>query len=148
MNEIVYFKHHVDYDDALGIDCDQTAGDMATYSAVYPMTILRAGAVITETCAGATTTPIVKFDKRPTAGSNSGRGDGDAGVLTMGTSAAGKILWDEEVNLYVNQGEQVVVELTQAASGTGAAGHFQPFMEVKVHTPDNPANLTKSVIVG
>ena len=85
----------VGYDDAAGVDCDQAAADVGVFHVPFKCQVVRAQAVVTETCAGGTTTPIVKFDKRPTAGSDTGRGDGDIANLVLGTTAQGKVLYDE-----------------------------------------------------
>jgi hypothetical protein len=65
---------------------------------------------------------VLKFDKRPTHGSDTDRGDGDVAVLTIPNSTAGGIvLYKDGLNVLINPGEQVVAEVTDAtaASDTG-----------------------------
>jgi hypothetical protein len=86
---------------------------------------------VTETCAGGTTTPIVKFDHRPTAGSDTSRTDGTIGTIVLSTTAAGKIMYDRDgEGDELNGGEEVVVQMTANASGTSAAGHFRPILAI------------------
>ena len=137
----------VDYDDALGVDCDQTAKDAAVYVIPYKCQVFQAGVVLTETPAGTGATPVVKFDKRPTAGSDTSRTDGTIANLVLdGSDEAGALVYDE-VAAYgaaagiLEPGQEVVCELATAATGTGKAGHFRPVLVVK-YIPETPANLT------
>ena len=93
-------------------------GDPRILSAEIPFLLL-AGVVVTETCAGATTTPVVKFDRRPTAGSDTGRGDGDIANFVLGTTAAGKVLYDKAaVGTVLMPGDEVVVVDDGSDDGT------------------------------
>jgi len=120
----------VDYDDVEGIDMDQAAGDLAVFVIPCKCVVEYAAAVVTEVCAGTTSTPVVKFDKRPTAGSDTGRGDGDIGHLILGTSVAGKFVYDVAGRKTVLEpGQEVVLELITAAVGT-PTGHIRPVLVV------------------
>lgn len=132
--------------EALGVDCDQVVADFVVFNpGLQKVEVLRAGAVVTEACAGATSTPIFKFDKRPTAGSDTGRGDGDVGTLTLGTTAAGKVMYTRPPDrVALEPGEEVVFEMTQRADGAGAAGHVRPFLLVRP-VPEEPGNLSSMV---
>lgn len=135
---------HVDYDDALGIDMDQAVGDMGTFIIPFKCEILLAGLVVTEVCAG-TVKPVVKFDKRPTAGSDTDRGDGDVASFALETTAAGKVMYDEgELGDTLEPGEEVVVELTTKASGGSPTGHVKPFLLV-AYLPEIKENLSDMV---
>lgn len=139
-------EYLVDYDDALGVDCDQGAADAAVFVIPFKCELLEAGTSVTETCAGGTTTPEVDFDKRPTAGSDASRGAADLGHLVLGTTAAGKVMYDlagKGTILY--PGEEVVCELKTAATGDGKAGHFRPYLLVR-HLPETNANLSDKVL--
>lgn len=134
--------------EAMGLDCDQTEKDLAVFSIPFPCEIYAVGGTVTETCGGETTTPVFKFDIRPTAGSDAGRGDGDAGVLNLGTTEAGKFAYDDSkrgTRLY--PGQEIVCQLTTAATGTGAAGHIRPCVLVK-YWPETFVNLSNAVDVG
>lgn len=63
----------------------------------------------------------VKFDRRPTAGSDTGRGDGDVGTLTSVASPTVGEATRRFVDVELNKHDQVVVEVTNAgpASSTG-----------------------------
>lgn len=131
----------LDYDDPLGIDLDQATGDVGSFIVPFKCEVVLAGAVVTEVCAGSSSTPVVKFDKRPTAGDETDRGDGDIAELKLLTSAAGVVLYDEvAVGEELEPGEEVMIEITTAAVGT-PTGHIKPFLLVK-QLPETKANLS------
>jgi hypothetical protein len=133
----------IDYDDTVGIDLDQTAADVARFVIPFACTVELAALVVTETCAG-TTPGVVKMDKRPTAGSDTDRGDGDIATFNMGTTAAGKMLYDlVAVDTDLEPGDEVVVQISTAPL-TGPAGHFEPVLIVKVRD-EIKANLADMV---
>ncbi len=135
----------VDYDDAAGIDMDQALGDVAVFSIPHNCSVWEAGVVVTEACAGGTTTPVLRLDKRSVAGSDAGRGDGDIGELKLLTSAQGKVMYDRAgANVQLEAGNEVVVQLTVAAAGTGAAGHVRPYLSV-IRDPEVRANMVNKV---
>lgn len=72
---------------------------------------------------------VVKMDKRPGKGSDTDRGDGDCGVITIPTGiAATKVVYKAlSPPVDLNPGEEVVPQVTTAAAGGGAAGgcHYQ-----------------------
>ena len=132
--------------DDLGIDCDAPTGDKAVFPIPFKCELLEAGAIITETGAGGTTTAIVKFDLRPTAGSDASRGNGDIAELALSTTAAGKVVYDlAGTGTVLNAGDEVVVELTQAATGASKAGHFRPYLLVR-YLPETIANMADKVV--
>lgn len=133
----------IDYDDVEGIDLDQAAADVSRFVVPFKCEVFLAALAITEVCAG-TTPGVVKMDKRPTLGSDTSRGNGDIGEFAMGTTAAGKLLYDlagRGTILY--PGDEVVVEITTRPV-TGASGHFIPKLLVKP-IPEMLANLTDMV---
>jgi hypothetical protein len=134
----------VDYDDALGIDMDQVAGDMGTFIIPFRCEVFLAGAVVTEVCCGADTTPEVDFDLRPTAGSDGSRSEAAIAHLILSTTAAGKVMYDRVAKGDVLEpGEEVVVELKVPAADAGGGlqtGHVIPFLLVKC-LPEVLANL-------
>lgn len=139
----------VDYNAAGGIDCAGNTGDKGVFTIPFKCSIIMAGCVVTEDCSGAASTPVVKFDKRPTAGSDVDRGDGDIAEINLSTTAAGKVMYDrvaEGTNLV--PGEEVVVELTTAAVkdevSTAGTGEIRPFLYVE-YLPEVTANLTNMV---
>ena len=135
----------VDYDDPMGVDCDNTPADVGVFHVPFKCQVMRAQLPVTETCAGGTTTPVMKFDKRPTIGSNTDRGDGDIANFVMSTTAQGKVLYDEAaVGTVLEPGEEVVVQLVTAATGTSAAGHCRPELLVQ-QMPETKANMTDLV---
>jgi hypothetical protein len=135
----------IDYDDVEGIDTDQSPADVSRFVVPFKCEVFLAGLAITETCAGDSTKPVVAFDKRPTLGSDSSRGDGDIANFVCGATAAGKVLYDlagRGTVLY--PGDEVVVQLVTAATGGSKAGHFIPLLLVKP-IAEMPANLTDMV---
>ncbi|MFW5874793.1 MAG: hypothetical protein ACOCUC_01020 [bacterium] len=132
--------------DADGIDCDQGAKDVAIFNpGGQKVQVLMAGVVVTEDCGGDTTKPIFKFDKRPTAGSDTDRGDGDVGELDLGSTEAGKVMYDRsKEGVVIEPGEEVVFELTQRADGDNSSGHVRPFLLVRP-VPEEPVNLDNMV---
>ena len=135
----------VDYDDAAGIDMDQSPADVAVFVIPFECVVDHVGAVVTEVCAGSSATPVVKFDKRPTGGSDTGRGDGDIGELKLLTTAQGKYIYDlvaRKTILY--PGQEVMVQLTVQAAGT-PTGHIRPTLVV--HPRDEMfANMSNTVV--
>jgi hypothetical protein len=135
----------IDYDDAAGVDMDQAAGDIGCFIIPFRCQVIMAGAVVTETCAGGTTTPVVDFDLRPTAGSDTSRGAADIGHLVLSTTAAGKVMYDKvAVGTVLEPGQEIVFELKTAATGTSKAGHVRPFVLVQ-YLPEVLGNLTNMV---
>lgn len=135
----------VDYDDTLGVDCDQSPADVAVFEIPFRCAVLEAGVTVSETCAGGSTTPVVDFDKRPTAGSDASRGAADIASLVLSTTAAGKCMYDlVATGTILLPGEEVVVELKTAATGGSKAGHVRPYLLVE-YLPEVLANLTNKV---
>lgn len=134
----------LDYNDALGVDMDQAAGDVGSFIVPFKCEVFMAGGVVTEVCAGSSTTPVVKFDLRPTAGSDTARGDGDIANLVLSTTAAGKVMYDRAaVGTILEPGQEVMIELTTAAVGS-PTGHIKPFLLVK-QLPEVFGNLSDLV---
>jgi len=138
----------LDYADALGVDCSASTGDIAVFNIPFKCQVYMAGIVVTETCAGTTSTPTVNFNFRPTAGSTASMTTGTIAALTVGTAVAGKLMYDlvavGETAGILNAGDQVIVDMTVAAAGTGAAGHFYPHLLVK-YWPETIANQSDMV---
>ena len=140
------FVPAVDYDDLLGIDTDQAAADMGAFIVPFKCVVHEAGASVTETCAGGTTTPVLDFDKRPTAGSDASRGAADIGHLVLSTTAAGKVMYDKAgQGTILYPGQEVVCQLATRSDGTSAAGHVRPYLLVK-QIAETDANLTNKVL--
>ena len=127
-----------------------SATDIHIFTIPFRCRPLRVGFTITETVSGGVA-PIIKFDKRPTAGSDVSRGDGDVGTLTLGaTGAAGKAYYeitdykDDGTGSWVgtlNEGDQVVVQVSTAS---GANGTGIPWLIVEPD-PERPANNSAMV---
>ncbi len=133
----------VDYDDTDGIDLDQSAADVAVFAIPFKCEIVRAMLAISETCAG-TTPGVVDFDIRPTINDDTNRTAATAGHLLMGTTAKGKVLYDEVgAGTILYPGQEVVVEIaTQPVADP--AGHFRPMLLVKP-VPEVVGNLDDMV---
>ena len=137
----------IDYDDALGIDMDQAGADIAVFTVPCRCEVIEVGAVVTETCAGGTTTPVVDFDKRPTAGSDASRGAADLGHLVLSTTVAGKVMYDKVgKGTILEPGQEVVCQLATRADGASAAGHIRPYILalMRSETKANLANMVET----
>ncbi len=136
----------VDFDDAAGVDMDQSPADVGSFVIPYRCEVFLAGAVVCESCIGTSgTTPVVKYDKRPTAGDDTSRGDGDIAHLILATTAAGKVMYDRVAKgTVLEPGEEVVVQLVTAATGSPKTGHIKPFLLVK-QIPEVLGNLSDMV---
>ncbi|MBU2549026.1 MAG: hypothetical protein KKB20_11470 [Proteobacteria bacterium] len=139
---------HADYDaagvSAEGIDLDQAAADVGKFLVPFKCQVIQAGLAVTETCGGATP-GVVKYDKRPTAGSDASRGDGDIAAFNMAATAAGKFLYDKAgLGTVLEPGEEVVVEIATQPTGGTPAGHFVPCLLVQA-LPEVAANLSNLV---
>lgn len=97
-------------------------GDDFTYTPAYPVDVWGYVAVVTTAIAGSVSgaAPVIKVDKRITAGSDTGRGDGDvvgAATLPLATAAGKGIYKILSTPVALNIGEQAVIEVTTAATG-------------------------------
>jgi hypothetical protein len=103
-------------------------GDKLTFTPAKAVEVVGFGIIVTTALADAADGLVLKADIRPTAGSDSSRGDGDAGTLTLTQAqadgkAAGKVVRCRPTShAVVYPGQQVVLDLTTAVdSGAGIA---------------------------
>jgi len=83
-------------------------------------------------------TGVVKFDKRPTFGSNTSRGDGDVGVLNLTTAhLQGQVVYKMFSPVKISPGEEVVAEVTDAT----AAADTADLILLLSASPEVPGNL-------
>ncbi len=89
------------------------------------------------------TVAVIKFDKRPTANSDTGRGDGDVGAITKtAANVQGKTFYKVPSALVtVQAGEEIVVEVTTA---NGDAVGFSAAVKLR-ERPEARASLTNAV---
>lgn len=119
-----------------------SATDVYTWTPSHPVEIIRWGLVLDallDVGVGAT----VKVDKRPTAGSDTGRGDGDIGALTTTGDLAQGVVWNDELAAPIKllPGEQAVVEVTDAADTAGTG-------EVYIHYRRRPWHSKPTGVAG
>lgn len=120
------------------VDLNAT-GDKATINAPMFKTILyQVGVLCTTTDAGGAT---VKFDRRILAGSDTGRGDGDAGVVTIPASnQQGKFLVDTAFRgLIIQPGDQIIMEVTAEGVSASAFAFGAVWLQ---YLPENIGNLS------
>ena len=127
-----------------------SAADIHIFTVPFKCKPIRAGFTITTLISSAVSV-VVKFDRRPTAGGDGSRGDGDVGTLTIPTAAAaGKVYYENTDYVdagtgawvdFLDEGEQVVVEVTTAAT---VAGQGIPWLLVEIF-PEMPANNSQMV---
>lgn len=116
-----------------------TTGDKATLGVPYKC-VVKQVAVKWEGADANATAAVIAFDKRPTAGSDTGRGAADVGQVKKVASLneQGKVVYQRPTTkITLVPGEEVVVEVTTAQ---GAALAFQAWLLVE-HWPEDPANL-------
>lgn len=117
-----------------------TAADKAIITIPFKCRVHRAFVVVEGTDAN---TATIKFDKRPTAGSDTSRGDGDVAVINLtAANNQGKMFYkDPTTSITLKEGEQVVVEVTAEGGGAknAVAGLLVDFM------PEEAANNTNMV---
>lgn len=81
----------------------------------------------------------IKFDKRPTVGTDSGRGDGDVGVLNLTTAhTQGKIVYKFGLNVLITPGQEVIAEVTDVTAASDVADIVllvEPASEVAANLP-------------
>lgn len=118
-----------------------STGDKVTLTPVVPVTVVSFGFIVTTAIVGAL---VMKCDKRPTAGSDTGRGDGDLGTLTLSASQGGSLAAGDvarcrpaasssfgagpaptEAGNLVLPGEQAILELTTGATSGAAIGFIE-----------------------
>lgn len=117
-----------------------STGDKAFWQPGQPVDIVRWGIIadgLIDVGAGMT----VKLDHRPTVGSDTDRGDGDGGDITVTADiVAGDGIYTEELSaaavlastpaiLEVDPGEEVVFQVTDAADTAGDGYFFIEFIE-------------------
>jgi hypothetical protein len=119
-----------------------STGDKHTFTIPFKCVVSLLFLVIEGTSTHATTA-VVKFDKRPTAGSDTSRGDGDVGALSKSASnQQGKMLYERPSSrITLDEGDQVVVEVTTA---NGNACTAVPGLLVEA-SPEDPANNSAMV---
>ena len=133
-------------------DSLNATGDAMTFTPTSPVEIIGFGYIVTTSVNdGGGDGFIVKLDKRPTAGSDASRGDGDLGTLTLTTAQAASLAAGDSVQSkrggagieknggsgefagpapveaanVLLPGEQAVLEITDAVS---TAGDGLPFI--------------------
>lgn len=122
-----------------GIVALDGTGDVFTLTPGQPINIVRWG-IIPTTLLDVGASFAIKADFRPTAGSDSGRGDGDVGDIstTVDTAlgagdyteaVAGDGVAGSKVPFQVDPGEQVVFQVTDAADTTGDGVIFVEYEE-------------------
>ena len=132
--------------DNQGIDiAGHAAADIGRFEIPFKCEVVAALVEVKEGLAGSTGTAEVKFDKRFTAGSDTGRSDGTVGDINLGVtgvSAAGDVAYDVAgVGVSLEPGEEVIVQLISGTSGTGETGHIWPKLWVR-QLPETKANLS------
>lgn len=117
-----------------------TTGDKARWNpGIRPM-VIRAIAIHLNAAPG--DAGVVKFDKRPTFASDTGRGDGDVAVINLATThAAGAVVYKKGLNVEIAADEEVVMEVTDASAAVSGA-KCTLFVEPR---PEEPANNTTLV---
>lgn len=119
-----------------------TTGDKGKLTPGYVPLIIRAVAVVCK--ADPTAAGVVKIDKRPTAGSDTGRGDGDIAVINIAaTHSQGDVVYKDGLNVELRPGEEAVVDVTSAVTGLTSADVIF-LVEPRWEVPGNISALKES----
>lgn len=122
-----------------------STGDKFVITAFEDINLFEFGIVVTTAITGGADTLIVKVDKRPIAGSDTNRGDGDIASCTCSTSTnvAGDTL-RKFISYSLKKGEQAVVEVTDAAAAGAGIPYLKayPSGQAKVSTHSNGGAVT------
>jgi hypothetical protein len=132
-----------------GIDLrGHVQGDMGVFPVPFKCRVVMSAVSITQGWAGASAFGEVAFDRRFTAGSDTGRTDGDVGRIffgnVTGASAQGDVVYDRAgTGVTLEPGMEVVVECRSGAGavGSGAAGVVWPMLLVE-YLPETRSNLS------
>lgn len=117
-----------------------TSGDKLDWSPGYIPHYVRAVALVWTT-APAGTNDNLKVDKRPTAGSDSNRGDGDVADITLNTSRSqGDVSYQNGIDVLINPGEEIVFEVSSGSLTAGAA-HVIAYVEPSWEIPGNNTSM-------
>jgi len=118
-----------------------TAADIGHWASGLIPHVIRAVALVFTTAVDAT--GQVSFDKRPTVGSDTGRGNGDVAVInyTSTTGAQGKVVYKEGLNIEIAPGEEVVAQVTDATPTAGNA-HVILYVEPRWERPANNIDMS------
>ncbi len=142
----IHTQHRVEVSASVNMD---STGDKMTFTPATPVNIVRWG-VIADTLIDVGAGMTIKADHRPTAGSDSSRGDGDVGDITVTADISqGTGAYTEECataagtavpgKFEVDPGEQVVFQVTDAADTSGT-GHI--FVEYELLPFVGDSNVT------
>ena len=155
-SEPVELQFHI-YDSITGTSsgdqgCDiggtQSSTDFGAFRIPFKCSVFEAQALITENCAGTSAEAEIRFDRRFTAGSNTGRTDADVGRIIIGdatgSSAAGDQVYDRAgAGVTLEPGMEVVVQVLRGCDGgAGASGKFWPMLLVN-YEPEKRSNVTQ-----
>lgn len=122
-----------------------TTGDKGTIVVPFKCEVVRAYALVNGASTHATGF-VIKFDERPTAGSDTSRGDGDVGVLskTAATNQQGKYLYEEpSARTTLVEGSQVIVQVT-TANGDACVVDAGILVTRVVERPGNNTNMVSA----
>jgi hypothetical protein len=116
-----------------------STGDKGTFApGMVPHHIRAVACVMTQV---PSTAAVLKIDKRPNAGSDTGRGDGDLGVINFATShTAGTVVYLDGLNHLLRPGEEAVARVSTAAGGATPTGRCHIIFYVEPHW-ELPANV-------
>lgn len=113
-----------------------SAADIGDWAPGYIPHIIRAVALVITTALDAT--GVLKVDKRVTAGSDAGRGDGDIATInyTAALGVAGAVIYKDGLDIELKPNEEAVFQVTDATPTAGNA-HLILYVEPRWETPAN-----------
>lgn len=133
---------HTQYEVVMGKDLSlASAADVADWAPGFVPHRIRAVALVFTTAANASGT--LKIDKRPTAGSDTSRGDGDVADIDYDATAGaqGLVVYQTGIDVKVSPGEELVAQVTDATPTAGNA-HVVLFVEPMWEEPGNNSDMS------
>ena len=126
-----------------GVATDST-GDKYVFAIPFKCKVRKVFGIVQGTSTNATNF-VIKFDKRPTAGGEGSRGDGDVGAITKGASnRQGKMLYEiPSTAVTLKEGEECVAEVT-TANGDACATWVGIELEYIPEEPSNNSNMVSA----
>lgn len=134
------YEHEVPMTNGVAVLDLTTTGDKARWSPMFAPTRIHAISLALNATPG--DAGVVKFDKRPTFGSDTSRGDGDVAVLNLATThtvtggTQARVVYKMDLNILIQPGEEVVMEVTDASAAV-TASKCSFWVEPVYETPAN-----------
>ena len=135
-------------EDNYGFDLEgHAAADLGYFAIPFKCSVFEVHVGISENFAGTSGETEIRFDRRFTIGSDTGRSDADVARLilgaTAGASSQGDQVYDRAgAGVTLEPGMEVVVQLLRAPTGTGQSGKIRTPQLVVLYEPEKRSNVS------